>query len=81
MLPPHSKAADKKALIKPMTSGEICEWLLAFFHACVPAVHEALEEFGGPELVHLSDHTDPHVSVPTQQPTHVFTVNWREKKR
>lgn len=47
----------------------------------LPVVHEALQELGGPELVHLSDHTDAHVSVPTEQPAHMFIVSWRTKTR
>lgn len=43
-------------------------------------VHEALEDFAGPELIHLSDHIDAHVSVSTQQPSHVFPVTWRTEK-
>lgn len=42
--------------------------------ANLPAVQEVLEDSGGPELVQLPDHTDPHVPVPSQQPGHVFAV-------
>lgn len=40
----------------------------------LPGVHEVLEDSAGPELVQLSDHTDPHVPVPPQQPGDVFAV-------
>lgn len=49
---------------------------LLLFYSLLP-VHEAVEDFAGPELIHLSDHTDAHVSVSAQQPSHVFPVTWR----
>lgn len=51
-----------------------------FFKGFLPGVHEALQEFGGSELVHLSDHSDAHLSIPTQQPLHMFVESWREIK-
>lgn len=53
----------------------------SFDFLCLPVVHEALEEFGGPEFVHLSDYTDAHIPVPTEQPPHMFTGSWRGKKK
>lgn len=49
--------------------------------SCLPVVHEALQEFGGPELVHLSDHADAHVSVSAEQPAHVLIESWRRKEK
>lgn len=53
----------------------------SFGGASLPAVHEALQDSGGPELVQLSDHTDPHVPVPPQQPAHVFAVTCDGKNK
>lgn len=62
-----------------MKPGDILNFYFVFFG--LPVVHEALEEFGGPELVHLSDHTDAHVSVPTEQPGHMFMVSWKKNEK
>lgn len=47
---------------------------------CLPVVHETLQELGGPELVHVSDYTDAHISVPTEQPPHMFIEGWGGKR-
>ena len=77
-LPPHVQLHAKKDKISQFpTLGDVVAFILMF----LPGAHEALEEFGGPELVHLPDHTDAHVSVPSEQPAHMFTVSCRRKKR
>lgn len=46
----------------------------------LPVVHEVLEESGGSQFVHLADYTDAHVTIPPEEPLHVFTGSWRENK-
>lgn len=62
-------------LVRPDDLFEVCVCV------CVPVVHEALEDFWGPIFIHLSDHTDAHVSIAAQQPAHMFMVSWRMKRK